>query len=57
MTFPLAEYLVNKMRHYYDFEKNPPMPERAHLALPTGPGFDIELDPAKIKSQKTLTWA
>ena len=57
MTFPLAEYLVNKMRHYYDFEKNPPMPERAHLALPTGPGFNIELDPAKIESQKTLTWA
>jgi L-rhamnonate dehydratase len=56
MTFPLGEYLINKMRHFYHFEKKPPFPERAHLALPTGPGFNIELDPAKIESQKTLSW-
>jgi len=57
MTFPMGEYLINKMRHYHHFEKHPPVPERAHLALPTGPGFNIELDPAKIESQKILTWA
>jgi L-rhamnonate dehydratase len=56
MTFPMGEYLINKMRHYHHFEKHPPVPERAHLALPTGPGFNIELDPAKIESQKILTW-
>jgi L-rhamnonate dehydratase len=56
MTFPLGEYLINKMRHFYDFEKSPPSPEHAHLALPTGPGFNIELDPAKIESQKMLAW-
>ncbi len=56
MTFPLGEYLINKMSHYHHFEKHPPVPERAHLALPTGPGFNIELDPAKIESQKMLTW-
>jgi L-rhamnonate dehydratase len=33
-----------------------PFPEHAHLALPTGPGFNIELDPAKIESQKMLAW-
>lgn len=54
MTFPLGEYLVNKMRNYYHFEKNPPFPEKAHIALPTGPGFNIELDPAKIESQNAL---
>ncbi len=54
MTFPLGEYLVNKMRHYYHFEKRPPVPVKARLALPTAPGFDIELDPAKIESQKML---
>ena len=54
MTFPLGEYLINKMRHYYHFEKRPPVPVKARLALPTGPGFDIELDPAKIESQKML---
>lgn len=57
MTFPLAEYLINKMKSYYHFEKNPPVPERAHLALPQGPGFSIELDPAKIESQAVLKWS
>jgi L-alanine-DL-glutamate epimerase-like enolase superfamily enzyme len=54
MTFPIGEYLINKMSHYYHFERRPPFPVKARLALPTGPGFDIELDPAKIESQKML---
>jgi L-rhamnonate dehydratase len=54
MTFPLGEYLINKMRHYYHFESNPLVPERAHIALPTGPGFNVQLDPARIESQVTL---
>jgi L-alanine-DL-glutamate epimerase-like enolase superfamily enzyme len=54
MTFPLAEYLINKMRTYYHFEKNPPVPARAHFPLPQGPGFSIELDPAKIESKAIL---
>lgn len=57
MTFPLGEYLINKMRHYYHFEKNPPVPVRAHLPLPTAAGFGIELDPVKIDSQKVLNWS
>lgn len=57
MTFPLGEYLINKMRHYYHFEKRPPVPVRAHLSLPKEAGFGIELDPAKIDSQKVLTWS
>ena len=55
MTFPLGEYLVIKMRHYHHFEKNPLAVENAHIAQPTGPGFDIQLDPAKIESQKLLS--
>ena len=54
MTFPMGEYLVTKMRHYHHFEKNPPVVEHAHIALPSGPGFDIQIDPAKIDSQGTL---
>ena len=54
MTFPLGEYLINKMRHYYHFESNPLVPEKAHIALPTGPGFNVQLDPAKIESQTIL---
>jgi L-alanine-DL-glutamate epimerase-like enolase superfamily enzyme len=54
MTFPLAEYLINKMRTYYYFEKNPPVPEKAHFTLPQGPGFGIELDEAKIESKTAI---
>lgn len=57
MAFPLAEYLINKMRNYYHFEKNPPVPRRAHFSLPQGPGFSIELDPAKIESTTVLKWS
>ena len=56
MTFPLAEFLVIKMRTYYHFELNPPMPSRAHFSLPTEPGFGIALDRNKIESQATLTF-
>lgn len=55
MTFPLGEYLAIKMQHYHHFEKNPMVVENAHIALPTGAGFDIQLDPAKIDTQKIWT--
>jgi len=55
MTFPMGEYLVTKMRNYMHFEKNPLVLEQAHIARPTGPGFDIQLDESKIESQKLLT--
>jgi L-rhamnonate dehydratase len=54
MTFPLGEYLILKMKHYYHFESNPLVPERAHIALPTGPGFNVQLDQSKIESQTAL---
>jgi L-alanine-DL-glutamate epimerase-like enolase superfamily enzyme len=56
MTFPLGEYLINKMRHYYHFEKNAPVVERAHIKLPTASGFGIEIDAAKVDSQRVLSW-
>lgn len=56
MTFPLAEFLVIKMRTYYHFEANPPTPVRAHFAIPTEPGFGITLDESKIESRTTLTF-
>lgn len=54
MTFPLGEYLILKMKHYYHFQTNPLVPENGHIALPTGPGFNVILDPAKIESQTPL---
>jgi hypothetical protein len=40
------------MSHYDYFEKQLPVPVKAHLPFPTGPGFNIELDSAKIESQR-----
>jgi L-rhamnonate dehydratase len=54
MTCPLAEFLILKMASYYHFEKNPPMPVKAHITLSQRPGFGIELDPAKVESQKVM---
>jgi len=52
MTFPMGEYLVIKMRHYHHFEKTPPIVEGAHMSLPTGAGFAVELDAEKIEAQR-----
>jgi L-alanine-DL-glutamate epimerase-like enolase superfamily enzyme len=54
MTFPLGEYLVKKMEHYYHFEREPLVPEKAHIALPRGAGFNVQLDPTRIESQTIL---
>ena len=53
---PLLENLILKMRSYYHFEKNPPVVQKAHLALPDLPGFGIELDDAKVESRQLLHW-
>jgi L-alanine-DL-glutamate epimerase-like enolase superfamily enzyme len=42
------------MRHYYHFESNALVPQKAHIALPEGPGFNVQLDPARIESQGPL---
>jgi len=57
MTCPLVEYLITKMRSYYHFEKNQLTPVRGMIALPEGPGFGIELDPAKVEKQTKASWA
>jgi L-rhamnonate dehydratase len=57
MTCPLVEYLILKMQSYYHFEKNPPRPERGHIALSDRPGFGIELDPAKVEKQTLVSWS
>lgn len=54
MTFPLGEYLVKKMQHYYHFELDPLVPVMAHIAIPVGVGFNVQLDPTRIESQTML---
>jgi L-alanine-DL-glutamate epimerase-like enolase superfamily enzyme len=54
---PLAEYLYIKMRSYYHFEKNPLVLSKAHIALPDGPGFGIEIDEARLDKRTLVTWS
>jgi L-rhamnonate dehydratase len=54
---PLAEYLVIKMRSYYHFEKNPLALKNAHIALPDGPGYGIELDDTKVEARELVKWS
>jgi L-rhamnonate dehydratase len=54
---PLAEYLILKMKSYYHFEKNPPVLQNAHFALPDAPGYGIELDETKVESKELMHWA
>jgi len=49
MTCPLVEYLVHFKPEKAHFEKQPHVPVDGHIALPTRPGFGIELDESKIE--------
>jgi len=49
MTCPLAEYLIHFKPSKTHFEKDPPVPVNGRIALPTRPGFGIELDESKVR--------
>ena len=53
---PLVEYLIQKMRSYYNVEKHPPRPVNGMLELPERPGFGIELDESKIEDIRPVSW-
>lgn len=54
MTCPLVEYLVLKMRNYYWFEKNPPVPVDGKFQLSDRPGFGIEFDAQRAQKMDTV---
>lgn len=45
---PLVEYLINHVGYKLHFYKDPPLTENGRLALPTKPGFGIEIDTEKV---------
>ncbi len=57
MTCPLVEYLITKMANYYHFEKNRLPVVNGKIALPEGPGFGIEFDPARVLKQTAVNWS
>ncbi|MDP4245303.1 MAG: enolase C-terminal domain-like protein [Bacteroidota bacterium] len=52
---PLAEYLINHMPYKLHFQKYPLQTANGILALPTKPGFGIELDESRISKRQELT--
>ena len=53
---PLVEYLVKWNQLLQHFFKNPVTPVNGLVHVPEGPGMGMELDPAKIESERDLTW-
>jgi L-rhamnonate dehydratase len=51
---PIGEFLINYMPDKVWFQKNPLLTDNGWLKLPTGPGFAIELDDAKIEKTEVL---
>jgi L-alanine-DL-glutamate epimerase-like enolase superfamily enzyme len=55
-SVPLVDYLVKWQALFQHFWKTPLVPENGMLRLPDGPGMGMELDPAKIESERDLHW-
>jgi L-alanine-DL-glutamate epimerase-like enolase superfamily enzyme len=54
---PLVEYLINSMPWKVFFQKDPLLTDNGILALPTKPGFGIELDDRKFDDREVITRA
>lgn len=53
---PLIEYLVKWNQLLQHFWKEPVHPVNGLIRVPEGPGMGMELDPAKIESERDLRW-
>ncbi|NHF59550.1 mandelate racemase [Flavobacteriaceae bacterium TP-CH-4] len=51
---PMGEYLLNKMDHYYMFERDSLVPINGRITLADRPGFGIEFDDSKIDKRERL---
>jgi L-rhamnonate dehydratase len=51
---PLVEYLINHVPYKVHFEKNPLLTSNGIIALPTKPGFGIEIDQAKVEKTEII---
>jgi L-alanine-DL-glutamate epimerase-like enolase superfamily enzyme len=54
---PLVEYLVKWNELLQFFWDNPVKPVNGMVSVPTGPGMGVNLDPAKIESERELSWS
>ena len=54
---PQVEYLVKWNELLQFFWDNPVVPVNGMVSVPTGPGMGVNLDPAKIESERDLSWS
>jgi L-alanine-DL-glutamate epimerase-like enolase superfamily enzyme len=52
---PYVEFLVKWNQVLQFFFKNPVLPVNGSVTVPTGPGMGVEIDPAKIESEREFT--
>lgn len=52
---PYVEFLVKWNEILQHFYKNPVLPVNGIVTVPTGPGMGVEIDPAKIVSEREFT--
>jgi L-rhamnonate dehydratase len=55
-SVPLVEYLVKWQELLQFFWKTPLKPIDGKITVPDGPGMGMEVDPAKIESERDLRW-
>lgn len=55
-SVPLVEYLVKWNTLHQHFFRDPVVPVNGMVTVPTAPGMGVEIDPAKIDSERDLDW-
>jgi L-alanine-DL-glutamate epimerase-like enolase superfamily enzyme len=53
---PLVEYLIKWQTLLQFFWKEPLRPVNGSVTVPSTPGMGMEVDPAKIESERELRW-
>jgi L-rhamnonate dehydratase len=56
-SVPLVEFLIKWQTMLQFFWKERLWPVNGDVTVPTSPGMGMEVDPAKIESERELTWA
>jgi L-alanine-DL-glutamate epimerase-like enolase superfamily enzyme len=56
VSVPLVEYLVKWNAIHQFFWKDPLVPVNGSVTVPKGPGLGMEIDEAKVESERELTW-
>jgi L-alanine-DL-glutamate epimerase-like enolase superfamily enzyme len=54
---PILEYLIKWNEIHQFFFRSPLKPVNGMITVPTDPGMGIELDEAKVETERELRWS